>query len=146
MIWERRSTMVRPAKPTPRRRLWNSDLDLLMPRLHAASVYFYRPDGSPDFFDADRLRSALAKALVPFYPVAGRLGRDEDGRVEINCNGEGVLFVEAEAEGTVDDFGDFTPTMELKRLIPNVDYTDDISSFPLLVLQASLFYNTCENR
>ncbi|KAG1364386.1 Hydroxycinnamoyltransferase 1 [Cocos nucifera] len=139
IISERRSTMVRPAEPTPRRRLWNSDLDLLVPRFHTPSVYFYRPDGSPDFFDPERLQSALAKALVPFYPVAGRLGRDEDGRIEIDCNGEGVLFVEAEAEGTVDDFGDFAPTMELKRLIPKVDYTDDISSFPLLVLQVTYF-------
>ncbi|NEU36472.1 hypothetical protein GN156_38160, partial [bacterium LRH843] len=65
---------------------------------------------------------------------------DEDGRVEIDCNGEGVLFVEADAPGaTVDDFGDFAPTMDLKRLIPTVDYTDGISSFPILVLQVTHF-------
>ncbi|KAG6520840.1 hypothetical protein ZIOFF_017901 [Zingiber officinale] len=81
------------------------------------------------------MRDALARALVPFYPMAGRLARDEDGRIEIDCNGEGVLFVEADAEATVDDFGDFAPTMELKQLIPKVDYTEDISAFPLLVLQ-----------
>ncbi|XP_010942061.1 hydroxycinnamoyltransferase [Elaeis guineensis] len=139
IISERRSTMVRPAEPTPRRRLWNSNLDLVVPRFHTPSVYFYRPDGSADFFDAERLRAALAKALVPFYPMAGRLGRDEDGRIEIDCNGEGVLFVEAAAERTVDDFGDFAPTMELKQLIPKVVYTDDISAFPLLVLQVTYF-------
>ncbi|VAH33810.1 unnamed protein product [Triticum turgidum subsp. durum] len=82
------------------------------------------------------MRLALADALVPFYPMAGRLARDEDGRVEIDCSGEGVLFVEADAPGAaVDDYGDFAPTMDLKRLIPAVDYSDDISSFPLLVLQ-----------
>ncbi|XP_008790160.2 hydroxycinnamoyltransferase isoform X2 [Phoenix dactylifera] len=139
IITERRSTLVGPAEPTPRRRLWNSSLDLVVPRFHTPSVYFYRPDGSPDFFDAERLRAALAKALVPFYPMAGRLGRDEDGRIEIDCNGEGVLFVEAVADGMVDDFGDFAPTMELKRLIPKVEYTDDISAFPLLVLQVTYF-------
>jgi shikimate O-hydroxycinnamoyltransferase len=121
-------------------RLWNSNLDLVVPRFHTPSVYFYRPDPtSTDFFSADKLKSALGKALVPFYPMAGRLARDEDGRIEINCNAEGVLFVEAEAPDTmVDDFGDFAPTMELKRLIPAVDYTDDISSFPLLVLQVTI--------
>jgi shikimate O-hydroxycinnamoyltransferase len=73
---------------------------------------------------------------VPFYPMAGRLARDEDGRVEIDCNAGGVLFQEADApDATIDYFGDFAPTMELKRLIPTVDFTDDISSFPLLVLQ-----------
>ncbi|RWV91768.1 hypothetical protein GW17_00045916 [Ensete ventricosum] len=131
----RRSTMVRPAEPTPRRQLWNSNLDLVVPRFHTPSVYFYRPDGSADFFDAAVMRDALARALVPFYPMAGRLGRDEDGRIEIYCNGQGVLFVEADTDASVDDFGDFAPTMELKQLIPKVDYTDDISAFPLLVLQ-----------
>lgn len=133
----RQSAMVSPSSPTPQHRLWNSNLDLVVPRFHTPSVYFYRPGlTSTDFFDAEKLKSALGKALVPFYPMAGRLARDEDGRIEINCNAEGVLFVEAEAPDTmVDDFGDFAPTMELKRLIPAVEYTDDISNFPLLVLQ-----------
>ncbi|KAG8082559.1 hypothetical protein GUJ93_ZPchr0014g46879 [Zizania palustris] len=142
-ITVRRSTMVRPAGETPRRRLWNSNLDLVVPRFHTPSVYFYRcpEEGPPEgFFDGERMRRALAEALVPFYPVAARLARDEDGRVEIDCNGEGVLFVEADAlDSTVDDYGDFAPTMELKRLIPAVEYTDDISSFPLLVLQVTYF-------
>ncbi|XP_044967055.1 hydroxycinnamoyltransferase 1 [Hordeum vulgare subsp. vulgare] len=141
-ITVRRSTMVRPAVERPRERLWNSNLDLVVPRFHTPSVYFYRrPEAGADgFFDADRMRLALADALVPFYPMAGRLARDEDGRVEIDCSGEGVLFVEADAPtATVDDYGDFAPTMDLKRLIPPVDYTDDISSFPLLVLQVTYF-------
>jgi len=134
--------MVRPARETPRQRLWNSNLDLVVPRFHTPSVYFYRR-GGPEvegFFDSERMRRALAEALVPFYPMAGRLARDEDGRVEIDCNGEGVLFVEVDApNAAVDNYGDFAPTMELKRLIPAVDYTDDISAFPLLVLQVTYF-------
>ncbi|VAH33812.1 unnamed protein product [Triticum turgidum subsp. durum] len=135
--------MVRPAVERPRERLWNSNLDLVVPRFHTPSVYFYRrPEAGADgFFDADRMRLALADALVPFYPMAGRLARDEDGRVEIDCSGEGVLFVEADAPGAaVDDYGDFAPTMDLKRLIPAVDYSDDISSFPLLVLQQTTLF------
>uniref|UniRef100_A0A453GUT3 hydroxycinnamoyl-CoA:5-hydroxyanthranilate N-hydroxycinnamoyltransferase n=2 Tax=Aegilops tauschii subsp. strangulata TaxID=200361 RepID=A0A453GUT3_AEGTS len=138
----RRASMVRPAKELPRSRLWNSHLDLLVPRFHTPSVYFYRcpeeraPEG---FFDADRMRRALADALVTFYPMAGRLARDKDGRIEIDCNGEGVLFVEADApDATVADYGDFAPTMELKRLIPAVDYTEEIS-FPLVLLQVTYF-------
>ena len=129
------STMVRPAQETPRRNLWNSNVDLVVPNFHTPSVYFYRPTGSSNFFDAKVLKDALSRALVPFYPMAGRLKRDEDGRIEIECNGEGVLFVEAESDGVVDDFGDFAPTLELRRLIPAVDYSQGISSYALLVLQ-----------
>ncbi|XP_020082532.1 hydroxycinnamoyltransferase 1-like [Ananas comosus] len=137
-VW--RSAMVRPSESTPQRRLWNSNLDLVVVRWHTPSVYFYRRARIlNNFFDAAVLEAALARVLVQFYPVAGRLARDEDGRIEIDCNAEGVLFVVAEADCTVDDFGDFAPTPEMKRLIPSVEYTDDVSSFPLLVLQVTYF-------
>jgi shikimate O-hydroxycinnamoyltransferase len=141
-ITVRGSATVVPAEETPRLRLWNSNPDLVVPRFHTPSVYFFRrgdtPGESPDYFDGARMRRALAEALVPFYPMAGRLARDEDGRVEIDCNAEGVLFVEADApDGAVDDFGDFAPTMDLKRLIPAVDFTGGISSYPLLVAQVT---------
>ncbi|XP_060172741.1 shikimate O-hydroxycinnamoyltransferase-like [Lycium barbarum] len=140
-IEAKESTMVKPAQGTPQQRkyLWNSNVDLVVPNFHTPSVYFYRPSGASNFFDANVLKEALSKALVPFYPMAGRLKRDEDGRIEIDCNGEGVLFVEAECDGVVDDFGDFAPTLELRRLIPAVDYSQGIHSYALLVLQITHF-------
>ncbi|XP_030470953.1 shikimate O-hydroxycinnamoyltransferase-like [Syzygium oleosum] len=135
----RGSAMVRPAGETPTHALWNSNVDLVVPSMHTPSVYFYRPNGSPDFFDPKVLKEGLSKALVPFYPMAGRLRRDEDGRIEIDCNAEGVLFVEAETNSVVDDFGDFAPTLELRKLIPVVDYSAGLSSYPLLVLQVTYF-------
>lgn len=127
--------MVCPAEDMPRCTLWNANVDLVIPSMHTPSVYFYRPTGAADFFDSGVLKEALSRALVLFYPMAGRLKRDEDGRIEIDCNAEGVLFVEAETSSVVDDFGDFAPTMELRKLIPPVDYSDGISSYPILVLQ-----------
>ncbi|XP_059640775.1 shikimate O-hydroxycinnamoyltransferase-like [Cornus florida] len=135
----RESTMVRPAEDTPTRRLWISSLDIVVSNFHTPSVYFYRPTGSCNFFDAGVLKRSLSRALVPFYPVAGRLRRDEDGRTEIYCNGDGVLFVVAETDSTVDDLGDFAPTSKLRCLVPAVDYSGGIESFPLLVLQLTHF-------
>ncbi|KAF3670950.1 Rosmarinate synthase [Capsicum annuum] len=135
----RESTMVQPATETPQIRLWNSNVDLVVPNFHTPSVYFYRPNGSANFFDGKVLKDALSRALVPFYPMGGRLCRDEDGRIEIDCKGQGVLFVEAESDGVVDDFGDFAPTLELRRLIPAVDYSQGIESYALLVLQITHF-------
>lgn len=134
------STMVRPAEETPRIRLWNSNVDLVVPNFHTPSVYFYRPNGADDFFESKALKDGLSRALVPFYPMAGRLTRDEDGRIEIDCNGAGVLLVEAESDGFVDDFGDFAPTLELRQLIPTVDYSQGIESYPLLVLQVCCWF------
>ncbi|XP_040999995.1 shikimate O-hydroxycinnamoyltransferase-like [Juglans microcarpa x Juglans regia] len=140
IIKVKESTMVRPGGETPRRALWNSNVDLVVPRFHTPSVYFYRPTtGASNFFDACVLKEALSKALVPFYPMAGRLKRDTDGRIEIDCNAEGVLFVEADTTSVVDDFGDFAPTLELRQLIPAVDYSKGIESYPLLVLQVTYF-------
>lgn len=139
IIHIRDSSFVTPADETPRKSLWNSNVDLVVPNFHTPSVYFYRPNGSPNFFEPKVLKDALSKALVPFYPMAGRLKRDDDGRIMIDCNGAGVLFVEGESDGVVDDFGDFAPTLELRQLIPAVDYSQDISSYALLVLQVTYF-------
>ncbi|GFS38974.1 HXXXD-type acyl-transferase family protein [Actinidia rufa] len=133
------STMISPAQDTPKHGLRSSDLDLLVARIHIQTVYFYRPNGLKNFFDTNILKRALSDVLVPFYPVAGRLRRDSDGRFEIYCNGEGVLFVEAESDAAVDDFGDFTPCSELRRLVPTIDYSCDDSSYPLLILQVTFF-------
>ncbi|KAE7995778.1 hypothetical protein FH972_000546 [Carpinus fangiana] len=130
------STMVRLARETPKRALWSSSLDLVVTRYHTPSVYFYSPTSAANFFDARVLKEALSKALVPFYPMAGRVRRDEDGRIEIDCNAEGVLFVEAQM--VLRDFGNFAPTLELRKLIPAVEYSKGIESFPLMVVQVLL--------
>ncbi|XP_024198128.1 shikimate O-hydroxycinnamoyltransferase isoform X1 [Rosa chinensis] len=140
----RESIMVKPAVETPRRSLWISNLDMVSSNAHTPTVYFYRPEngGAVDngnFFDPIELKEALSKALVPFYPLAGRLQRnneDKNGRVEIDCNADGVLFVFADSSYCIDDFGDFLPTPEFgSMLIPDVDYSAGISSYALLVVQ-----------
>lgn len=133
------SATVKPAKPTPAKRLWNSNLDLIVGRIHLLTVYFYRPNGSLNFFDSGVMKEALGRALVSFYPMAGRLGRDDQGRLEIDCNGEGALFVEAESDASVDDLGDFVPSSDLRKFIPFVDTSGDISSFPLIIFQVTRF-------
>ncbi|KAF9617315.1 hypothetical protein IFM89_035296 [Coptis chinensis] len=132
------TAVVQPFEETPKETLWTSNVDQLF-RVHIPSVYFYRPDGSSNFFDASVLRDALSKVLVPFYPVAGRLKKDKNGRLEIECSGEGVLFFEAYTESILDDLGDFEPSMELMQLIPRISEGYDIFSYPLMLLQVTYF-------
>ncbi|GMJ08528.1 hydroxycinnamoyl-CoA shikimate/quinate hydroxycinnamoyl transferase [Hibiscus trionum] len=134
------SSIVRPAEDTPRRSLWSSNLDVLMARYHVPTVYYFKPNGSSDFFDTGRLKEALSKILVPFYPIAGRLGFDENGRLEIICNAQGVLFVEAETSSVMEGLiGDFTDNSQVLQLVPTVDYSKGISSYPLVLLQVTKF-------
>ena len=134
-------TLVKPAEKTPRQSLWLSDLDLLYDEGRAACLFCYKSNGASDFFDSAVLKEALAKVLVPYYPIAGRLRHGDDGRLEINCNEEGVLFIVAETNSVMDDFGDFMTSPDLLKLNPpKPDYSAGISSFPLLVLQVSIIY------
>ncbi|WCJ30073.1 HXXXD-type acyl-transferase family protein [Euphorbia peplus] len=134
--------MVRPSKETPEMNLWLSDLDLLVTRSHVPTVYFYKPQPNhtnSNFFDAKVLKDALSEVLVHFYPVAGRLGTDDNGRVHINCNGHGALFIEAGTTSFLDRFGDFSPCSDMLNLVPTFDSRDDISSYPLFAMQLTRF-------
>nr|GEY86742.1 chloramphenicol acetyltransferase-like domain-containing protein [Tanacetum cinerariifolium] len=139
-IMVRESTMVMPAEETPKIKLWNSNLDLLVSKYHTLTVYFYLPNrDSSNFFNTKVMKHALSKVLVVFYPVAGRFKENQDGRIDIDCQGQGVLFVEAESDCVIDDLGDFAPRLEFLKLIPTVDYSLGIDSYPILLLQVTRF-------
>ena len=56
---------------------------------------------------------------MPFYPLAGRLGVGEGGRLQIDCNAQGALFVVARADFAGEDvFGDdgYEPSPEVRRM------------------------------
>ncbi|KAD4385926.1 hypothetical protein E3N88_26095 [Mikania micrantha] len=129
--------MVRPAAETPSVKLWISSLDLTAPDFHIQLVYFYRRNGDTNFFDPKVMKDSLSRALVAFYPMAGRFERGEDGRIVVDCEGQGALFQEAESDGMIDEFGDFAPRIEFMELIPVVDYSLGIQSYPLLIVQFS---------
>ncbi|XP_071707631.1 shikimate O-hydroxycinnamoyltransferase-like [Rutidosis leptorrhynchoides] len=140
-ITVKESTMVTPEKETPKTKLWCNNLDMVAPNVHTPSVLIYKPNGSTHFFDAKVMKEAISRTLVAFYPMAGRVKEDEHGRMYIDCQGQGVLFVEAESEGVLDDLGDFAPTLEFNKLIPMLDYSLPSDSIPIFVLQVTQF--TC---
>jgi shikimate O-hydroxycinnamoyltransferase len=82
---------VAPREATPTKGLWLSPIDLAATACHIPLVFFYSSGAA--FSSVARLKEAMARALVALYPLAGSLGVDEDGRLEISCNGEGALFV-----------------------------------------------------
>ncbi|GJN40655.1 hypothetical protein PR202_gb29904 [Eleusine coracana subsp. coracana] len=111
------SEVVVPAEETPAGAVWLSNLDLAARRGYTPTVYFYRTNGKPEFFEADAVKDSLARALVAFYPLAGRLGLDPTGRVQIDCTGEGAVFVTARSDYVLDDLlNEFVPCNEMRDL------------------------------
>ncbi|XP_057528851.1 anthranilate N-benzoyltransferase protein 2-like [Amaranthus tricolor] len=144
----KQSTIIHPAKETPTGSLWLSSLDLITrsPYTHTRLLYVYpspnQTNRTNSFFDTNILKNALSKTLVHFYPMAGRLKRNEKtGRMEIDCNSKGVVFVEVETTHTLADFGEFKPTNELRSVVfPSpFDYSKGLSSFPMLMVQLTRF-------
>lgn len=118
-------SVVVPSEGTPMRRLWLSSLDVdTAARGYVPVMYLYgcKPD-VPSENVVERLKAALADALVPFYPVAGRLAADSSGRPEIDCNAKGVLFTVARSDDlTADYVRGFAALSELRKLfVPTVD-------------------------
>jgi shikimate O-hydroxycinnamoyltransferase len=109
--------MVPPSEVTPKHRLWLFVFDLVQGRTYTPVVFMYRPCPGSAAFSLDMLKAALSKALVPFYPIAGRLGSDSSGRPEIHCTSDGVIFITARADATLDKLENHVPSDELRRML-----------------------------
>uniref|UniRef100_A0A0D6QVS0 Uncharacterized protein n=2 Tax=Araucaria cunninghamii TaxID=56994 RepID=A0A0D6QVS0_ARACU len=88
---------VAPAIPTSRQRIFLSILDFwFLPFRNVQRLFFYRISAEDEYsLVVDRLRESLSSVLVYFYPLAGRIDNGESGRPAIDCNDDGVEFVEA---------------------------------------------------
>uniref|UniRef100_A0A7N0TGT0 Uncharacterized protein n=1 Tax=Kalanchoe fedtschenkoi TaxID=63787 RepID=A0A7N0TGT0_KALFE len=138
--------IVKPASPTPSGKMYLSESDQASAITHAPTIYIYRRPSSDQPFEAlvQTLITSLGETLVDFYPVAGRLRYipDAGGRVELECNSEGVTLIEAESDMKIEDLGDFSPSPLISSLIPRVDYlTQPIEETPLVLVQLTRF--TC---
>ncbi|CAL5088090.1 unnamed protein product [Urochloa decumbens] len=102
--------LVAPARPTPYEFKMLSDIDDQdVLRFYRSGIFFYRGgNASKAGLDPVQvIKSALAEALVHFYPLAGRLRELQPTRkLVVECTGEGVVFVEADADVRMDELGD----------------------------------------
>ena len=98
-------TLVTPAEETPKGLYFLSNLDQNFTTI-IRTIYCYRSKERGNEQSAEVIKDALSKVLVPYYPLAGRLTTCTDGKLIVDCNGEGVVFVEAEANCTIEVIGD----------------------------------------
>ncbi|KAH7843798.1 hypothetical protein Vadar_020848 [Vaccinium darrowii] len=135
--------LVAPAKPTPRELKLLSDIDDQQGlRFHIPVIQFYRNKDGSMRDPVKVIREAIAKTLVRYYPFAGRLrelGAEQQRKLVVDCTGEGVMFVEADADVTMDDFGDQLqpPFPCLDQLLYDVPGSGGVVDCPLLLIQVT---------
>ncbi|XP_058085925.1 benzyl alcohol O-benzoyltransferase-like [Magnolia sinica] len=134
--------LVAPSKPTPHEFKYLSDIDAQQGlRFQTPVIQFYRYNPSMRGRDpAQVIRQALANALVFYYPLAGRLREEVPGRkLVVECTGEGVLFIEADAEVMLEQFGEalHPPFPCMEELLTEVPGSKRVLHCPLLLVQVT---------
>ncbi|XP_074269958.1 benzyl alcohol O-benzoyltransferase-like [Silene latifolia] len=137
--------LIRPAKATPYESKELSDLDNVIRMQTPLIMLFKNPSKNLNPYvlsgsdPVKVIKDGIAKALVPYYPLAGRLRETREGKLEVECNGEGVLFVEADADVTLDDFGEpiHPPFPCSDELLHDVPGSSGILHSPLALIQVT---------
>nr|A0A2Z5CVK5.1 RecName: Full=Myricetin 3-O-glucosyl 1,2-rhamnoside 6'-O-caffeoyltransferase AT2; AltName: Full=Acyltransferase 2; Short=CcAT2 [Crocosmia x crocosmiiflora]AXB26762.1 myricetin 3-O-glucosyl 1,2-rhamnoside 6'-O-caffeoyl transferase [Crocosmia x crocosmiiflora] len=95
--------VITPSEPTPSGHILPLSFFDRLPFLRVFLVDMIMVYGHGDQ-PAKVIKEAVAKALVHYYPLAGRLTTDtDDGELSVACTGEGVWFVEATADCRMED-------------------------------------------
>ncbi|KAL9231686.1 hypothetical protein vseg_006881 [Gypsophila vaccaria] len=150
-VRRRAPELIPPARPTPHEFKELSDIDDQDGlRFQIPVIMFYRNydhPGSNSSATACRLqqdparviKEALGKALVWYYPFAGRLREKEGRKLVVECTGEGVIFIEADANVALDDFGEALqpPFPLLEELLFDVPGSSSVLDSPLLLIQVT---------
>ncbi|XP_062029769.1 alcohol acyl transferase 2-like [Rosa rugosa] len=135
--------LITPARPTPRETKMLSDIDGQQGlRFQAPVIAAFKnnPSMSNRRDPVQVIREAISRALVYYYPLAGRLREGPNRKLLVDCNGEGVLFVGANADVTLEEIGDaiLPPCPVLEDFLCNVLGSDGILGCPLLLVQVTI--------
>ncbi|KAJ0470827.1 putative omega-hydroxypalmitate O-feruloyl transferase [Helianthus annuus] len=137
------ATLVTPSDPTHTHVLKLSAIDSqLFLRFTIEYLLIYEFNGMEKQDIVNRVKAALGRALVPYYPLAGRVRVRPDGScLEVVCRGQGVVFVEATADFTATDF-ERAPryVTEWRRLLA-LEVADVLKGAPPLVVQLTWLSN-----
>ncbi|CAL1382322.1 unnamed protein product [Linum trigynum] len=106
------------------------------------TIYCYQhKKTNDDHGPSEVIKNALSKVLVHYYPLAGRLVTTADeGRLAVDCTGEGVLCVEAEANCTLGSVDFSRPDAETRgKLVYEIPGVKSIFQIPPLMIQVTKF-------
>ncbi|XP_051121182.1 alcohol acyltransferase 9 [Andrographis paniculata] len=133
------AVLIPPSEPTPNHTLRLSALDSqLFLRFTFEYLLVYEPRASVDRAAlAQNCKAGLGRALVPYYPLAGRVRkRPEGGGLEVVCRAQGAVFIEAVSGSTVAEFAGAPRRGGAQwRKLLSVHVEDVLQGAPPLVVQ-----------
>ncbi|KAG5523118.1 hypothetical protein RHGRI_035058 [Rhododendron griersonianum] len=142
-------TLVPPAEETEKGLYFLSNFDQILNlenleeslAVFVPTIYCFKSEDKGNERANEIIKDALSKVLVRYYPLAGRLTMSPDGRLMVDCTGEGAVFVEAEANCRIEDIGDGTKPdpVTLGKLVYDVSDVKSILEVPTLMAQVTKF-------
>ncbi|BAT82786.1 hypothetical protein LR48_Vigan07g284100 [Vigna angularis] len=139
-VYPRPPVTIFPCAPTPKHSLHLSNLDSQkFFKFSVKYVHLFEKCVSVDV-----LKSSLARVLVDYYPLAGRLRRssicEDDHKLEVDCNGEGVVFAQAFMDATAQQLLQpcNLPNTSWKKLLCKVKAQSFLDLPPLIIQVTSL--------
>ncbi|CAM6036160.1 unnamed protein product [Sphagnum compactum] len=134
--------LVYPAEPTEKQVHFLSNLDQNL-AVTVSTVYFFNSRKDKKNHDpVSVIKDSLRKLLVLYYPMAGRLSLSEDFKFQVQCEDQGVLFVEATADCFIADLGElYRPAPFMTQLVYNNPPMTamNILDSPLMCVQVTKF-------
>ncbi|KAE8123836.1 hypothetical protein FH972_018759 [Carpinus fangiana] len=133
-------TLVPPAEETEKGLYFLSNLDQNIAVI-VRTIYCYKSDSKGNQDAVKVIKDALSKVLVHYYPAAGRLTISSEGKLIVDCTGEGAVFVEATADCSIEELGDTTKPdpITLGKLVYDIPGAKNILEIPPLVAQVTKF-------
>lgn len=138
---------IKPSTPTPPNSRTHkiSFIDEHAPKMYIPLILYYPapPNANNEHLfssTCNQLEKSLAQTLVQFYPLAGRYNKDLH---IVNCNDEGVEFVEAKVDFHLHEIleraAKLDPEQQLNSFIPSEICINEEITDPLLAIQVTMF-------
>uniref|UniRef100_A0A1J3K9E6 Omega-hydroxypalmitate O-feruloyl transferase n=2 Tax=Noccaea caerulescens TaxID=107243 RepID=A0A1J3K9E6_NOCCA len=131
--------LVPPDSETPKGLYYLSNLDQNI-AVMVKTLYYFKSESRTNQESYNVIKKSLSEVLVHYYPVAGRLTISSEGKIAVNCTGEGVVLVEAETNGGIEMIKEAiseNKMEKLDKLVYDVTGARNILEIPPLVVQVT---------
>lgn len=137
-VYSKEPIFISPISPTPNHTLYLSNLDD-QNFLRFSIKYLYLFTKS---INLEKLKYSLARVLVDYHPLAGRLRKcpENDHKLQVDCNGEGAIFAEAFLDLSADELLVVSnkPDKSWRKLLYKVEAQSFLDIPPLVVQVTNL--------